>query len=88
MSTSPVILILGAGPGVGGQTAAKFAAQGYHVASAARGLNDGVNEQDHREFHVDLSHPDTVTELFTKVKKEVGLPSVVLYNGEPFLWKS
>lgn len=81
MSASPVILILGAGPGVGAQTAAKFAAGGYRVASAARSLRNGTNGQGHAEFHVDLSRPDSVVELLAKVKKEVGIPSVVLFNG-------
>lgn len=81
MSAPPVVLILGAGPGIGAQTAAKFASQGYRVASAARSLRDGTNSQGHAEFHVDLSQPELVGQLFAKVKKEVGIPSVVLFNG-------
>ncbi|KAI4262640.1 MAG: hypothetical protein L6R42_002182 [Xanthoria sp. 1 TBL-2021] len=80
MSSSPVILILGAGPNVGQHVAQAFAAKGYKVALASRtakeeSTEDGIN------ISSDLSDPESVVNLFSKVKESLGLPSVVVYNA-------
>lgn len=81
MSSSPVILILGAGPNIGQHVAQAFAAKGYKVALASRtakeeSTEDGIN------ISSDLSDPESVVNLFSKVKESLGLPSVVVYNGQ------
>lgn len=82
ISSKPVILILGYGPNIGHAIASRFAAQGYRVAIAARSLQDGiVNEAGWMQLYVDLSFPETVPAVFSKVTESIGIPSVVVYNG-------
>lgn len=81
MSTSKVILILGAGGNVGASTASLFAKNGYKVAIAARRLQDKVNDEGQLQIQADLSQPETVKSMFDKVIAKFGPPSVVVYNG-------
>ena len=48
-------------------------------------MRDQVIEKGRMELHVDLAQPETVPDLFTKVRRELGTPSVVVYNGKPGL---
>ncbi|GME34115.1 hypothetical protein GTA08_BOTSDO03268 [Neofusicoccum parvum] len=77
----PVLLILGAGPNIGQSTADAFAAKGYKVALVARGKEDGWGPNGELEIRGDLSDPETIPRVFSKVKSEFGHPSVVIYNG-------
>lgn len=81
MSSSPVILILGAGPNIGQHVAQAFAAKGYKVALASRTAKQETTE-DGINISSDLSDPESVVNLFSKVKESLGLPSVVVYNGQ------
>ena len=78
-SSSPVLLILGAGGKVGASVAKLFASKGYKVAVSARTEKPALKES----FFVasNLSDPSSVPSVFEKVKKELGAPSVVVYNG-------
>jgi NAD(P)-dependent dehydrogenase (short-subunit alcohol dehydrogenase family) len=78
---SPVVLILGAGPKVGLPTAKAFASKGYKVAVAARSLNETDSTESQLNIKSDFANPDDVVNAFVKVKKELGIPSVVIYNG-------
>ena len=78
---SPVILILGSGPNVGHHVARAFAAKGYKVALASRKAKEEDNTNDQVNIANDLSDPDSVVGVFSKVKALLGLPSVVVYNG-------
>ena len=78
---SPVILILGSGPNVGQSVARAFAAKGYKVAVASRTSKEEDSTADQVNISSDLSDPDSVTKIFSKVKELLGLPSVVVYNG-------
>ena len=80
-STSPVILILGSGPNIGRHVAQAFSAKGYKVALASRRLKE-ESTTDQVSISSDLSDPDAVIGVFAKVKASLGLPSVVIYNGE------
>ena len=81
-STSPIVLILGAGPKVGLPAAKAFASKGYKVAVAARSLKEADSTDDQLNIKSDFANPDDVINAFTKVKKELGIPSVVVYNGK------
>lgn len=81
-STAPVILILGSGPNVGQHVARAFAAKGYKVALASRSLKEEDSNADQVHISADLSDPHSVKGIFSKVKASLGLPSVVVYNGE------
>lgn len=78
---SPVILILGAGPKVGLPTAKAFASKGYKVAVAARSLNEADSTDSQLNIKSDFANPDDVVNAFVKVKRELGIPNVVIYNG-------
>jgi NAD(P)-dependent dehydrogenase (short-subunit alcohol dehydrogenase family) len=80
--TSPVILILGAGPKVGLPVAKAFASKGYKVAIAARSLNEADSTENQLNIKSDFANPEDVLNTFIKVKKELGIPSVVIYNGK------
>ena len=81
MSSSKVLLILGAGGNIGASVAKLFAQNGYKVALAARRLQDGLNEDGQLNIHADLAKADSVESAFDKVSSQFGPPSVVVYNG-------
>lgn len=81
-TTSPVILIFGAGPNIGQAVARTFASKGYKVALAARSLREADSTDKQLNITSDLANPDDVLNAFTKVNKELGIPSVVVYNGK------
>jgi NAD(P)-dependent dehydrogenase (short-subunit alcohol dehydrogenase family) len=76
----PTALIIGAGSRIGHATATAFAGAGYKVAVASRTAKlQDVSAFTH--FVFDAAKPETVRELFESVRKMVGIPSVVIYNG-------
>jgi NAD(P)-dependent dehydrogenase (short-subunit alcohol dehydrogenase family) len=79
---APVVFILGAGPGIGQAVARYFASNGYKVAAAARSLKEADSTDDQLHIPIDLSKTDDVANAFDKVKEVLGIPSVVVYNGE------
>lgn len=78
----PVILILGSGPNVGQHVTRAFAAKGYQVALASRTLKEEDSTADQVNISSDLSEPNSVIGLFSKVRASLGIPSVVVYNGK------
>ncbi|KAF2497638.1 putative short-chain dehydrogenase [Lophium mytilinum] len=80
MST-PVLLVLGAGPKIGLSVAKAFAAKGYKVAIAARSLQDGVDEDGFLRVQVDLEQTTEIEKVFAKVTESLGIPHVVVYNA-------
>lgn len=81
-STKPIVLILGAGPGVGAHCARQFAAKGYNVALAARSFPSKPVERGQLELQLDLARPEMVAEIFQEAREELGIPNVVIYNGK------
>lgn len=80
--SSPIVLVLGAGPGIGANVMSYFAIKGYRVALGARSLSDR-RKGEHLELHIDLTQPETVPSVFDRVEQELGCPpSVVIYNGQ------
>lgn len=84
-STSPILLILGFGPNVGQHVMQSFAAKGYKIALSSRKSKEEDSTKDQAHIPSDLSNPSSVIDLFSKVKERLGLPSVVVYNGTPYL---
>ncbi|KAI1347862.1 NAD(P)-binding protein [Xylaria sp. FL0043] len=80
--SSPVVLILGAGPRVGASVAGKFAADGYKVAIASREETGGQNEKGYLSLKAEFNDPESIPALFDAVKAEFkAAPSVVVYNA-------
>ena len=80
-TTSPIILIFGAGPRIGASVAKAFAAKGYKVALASRKASETNNTADEIHIQSDFADPGTVANAFSQVKASLGIPSVVVYNG-------
>jgi len=79
-STSPIILILGAGPNIGRGVARAFAAKGYKVALASRRAKEAHNTGNEIHIPSDFSNPNAIVDVFSTVKASLGIPSVVVYN--------
>ncbi|KAI0532417.1 hypothetical protein GGR58DRAFT_180246 [Xylaria digitata] len=75
----PVALIIGVGAAVGSASAEAFAAAGYKVAVASR--TQRLDSSKFPFFEFDAAEPAEVPALFEKVRKEVGVPEVVIYNA-------
>jgi NAD(P)-dependent dehydrogenase (short-subunit alcohol dehydrogenase family) len=76
-----VALILGYGPRVGFAVAESLAMNGYKVAVVSRSDKYSDSAKNNLQIQADLSIPSSVEGIFTKVIKELGHPTVVVYNG-------
>jgi NAD(P)-dependent dehydrogenase (short-subunit alcohol dehydrogenase family) len=82
MATSPVALILGAGPRVGASVAESFASKGYKVAIVSRKGTGSKTAEGYLSLSADFAKPESIPALFEKVKAEFkAAPSVVVYNA-------
>ncbi|KAI3392927.1 hypothetical protein diail_4976 [Diaporthe ilicicola] len=71
MSSTPVILIFGAGANTGLATAKKFAQEGYKVAAVSRNPSVELRAATDLIVPADLTDPKTVEEAFEKVTKDI-----------------
>jgi NAD(P)-dependent dehydrogenase (short-subunit alcohol dehydrogenase family) len=78
---APVALILGAGSNVGDHVGRAFAAKGYKIALAARSVKEQDSTSDKLLVRGDFADPESITSIFTKVRSQLGVPHVVIYNG-------
>jgi len=85
----PVFLVIGAGAGIGGHSAARFAAGGYHAVLARRSDEDGlvklVGEIEAAGGSasgtlLNASDDGTIEELVERVEKDIGPIDTALYN--------
>ncbi|KAI1180460.1 hypothetical protein F4777DRAFT_317586 [Nemania sp. FL0916] len=74
-----VALLIGVGNAVGKASAETFAAAGYKVAIASR--TQRLDSSKFPFFKFDAEQPNEVPALFKKVREEVGVPDVVVYNA-------
>lgn len=84
MATTPVALILGAGPRIGISVAKKFASDGYKVAVVSRSGSGATTASDEGflSLKADFTNPGSIPELFKAVESEFHAPpSVVVYNA-------
>ncbi|KUI68969.1 1-deoxy-11-beta-hydroxypentalenate dehydrogenase [Cytospora mali] len=81
MSSTPVLLLFGAGANTGLATAKKFAKEGYKVAAVTRSPSAELKETAHLILSADLTDPSSVETVFETVTKELGTPHVVVYNS-------
>ncbi|MGF6754659.1 SDR family NAD(P)-dependent oxidoreductase [Paraburkholderia sp. GAS42] len=84
MNRTETALIVGAGKGLSASLARLFAAEGMHVALAARDtskLTDLVDETGALALNCDASRPDDVKALFDHVEDAFGAPDLVVYNA-------
>lgn len=85
----PVILVLGAGAGIGGNVAARFAAQGYHAVLARRSDEDGLARivaeieaagGSASGALINASEDGTIEELVARTEADIGPIDTALYN--------
>ncbi|MDG1062256.1 MAG: SDR family NAD(P)-dependent oxidoreductase [SAR86 cluster bacterium] len=85
----PVCLVLGAGAGIGGTVAAKFASEGFHACLCRRSDQDGldrlianIEEQGGTAngYLVDAIEENALEKLILKVEKDIGPIEVLVYN--------
>ena len=89
MSNWPTALIVGAGPGLGLALARRFAGEGFALALVAR--HDAtlapLREQLHKvgprlkTYAADAADPQAVDEVCTATLRDLGEPSVLIYNA-------
>ena len=78
-----IALIVGAGSGLSASLARLLVKEGFTIALAARqidklkALSDEIGAV---SFTADASQLDEVEQLFTDVKQELGIPTLVVYN--------
>ncbi|KAF2228823.1 putative short-chain dehydrogenase [Viridothelium virens] len=79
--TSPIVLILGAGPNIGQSVTRAFKEKGYRVALASRRAEEAESTSDEIYIPSDFSDSGAIVNIFSKVKALLGIPSVVVYNA-------
>lgn len=92
MRDAKVAVVIGVGPGLGQAAARRFAKGGLAVAMVARtaekleALRDEIAREGGRALPVaaDASDAASVGEAFARVRRELGAPSVLVYNAGTF----
>ena len=86
---TPVCLVIGAGAGIGGTVARRFAREGYHAVLCRRSdragldaLVDGIQREGNAAtgFLVNAVEPDSLETLVTTVEADIGPVEVAVYN--------
>ena len=76
-----IVLITGASRGIGLETAKLFAKSGYQVIGTSRSkfdLGGLIKNTDAKSFELDLMSKSSIKELFSNLKSEDLLPSVLV----------
>ena len=85
----PVCLVLGAGAGIGGTVAAKFASEGYHSYLCRRSDKEGLdrligniekNGGTASGCLLNAADDDVLENLITSIEKDIGPIDVLIYN--------
>jgi NAD(P)-dependent dehydrogenase (short-subunit alcohol dehydrogenase family) len=85
-----IALIAGVGPGLGWALVRRFAGAGMRVVALARNtdklrrLVDAARSSDIELRRCDVTEPAEVGELFASVQKDLGAPSVAVFNAGAF----
>ena len=84
-----VCLIIGAGAGIGMATSRRFAKDGYHICLVRRSDQAGLDKSIHEliesghqasGFILDVTTPDHLEALVTKIETEIGEIHTAVYN--------
>jgi NAD(P)-dependent dehydrogenase (short-subunit alcohol dehydrogenase family) len=87
--TRPVVFILGAGAGIGGHVAKRFAREGYHACVARRSDQAGLDrlvDEIHQEggvasgFMINAIEEGSIEKLVTDIEQSIGPITVAVFN--------
>lgn len=81
-----VALVTGASRGIGLAVAGELRAAGAHVVRLARSLTDGAAERE-TTLRCDVTRPDDVDRVLTRVQAETGVPDIVVSSAGVFYVK-
>ncbi|KAK6376217.1 hypothetical protein LTS17_007468 [Exophiala oligosperma] len=81
MSSTPVLLLLGAGSNLGLSIGTTFSKAGYRVALVARSHEPGLQKNGYFHIRADLGDAGCMPGIFEEVTKNMGIPTVVVYNA-------
>ena len=85
----PVCLVIGAGAGIGGNVARRFAQEGYHACLCRRSDLDGLNRMVNAikndggsatGFLLNAVEPNSIEERVAAIEADIGPIEVVVYN--------
>ena len=85
----PVCMVIGAGAGIGGNVARRFAAEGYHAVlcrrtseEGLRTLVDGIEAEGGSAsgFLLDATEPKSIEDRIAAVESEIGPIEVLVFN--------
>jgi len=85
----PVCLVIGAGAGIGGNVARRFAREGYHAVLCRRSDEDGLRRLveaitseggSATGFMLDATQPNAIEDRVSAIEADIGPIDVVLYN--------
>ncbi|MBT31260.1 MAG: short-chain dehydrogenase [Thalassobius sp.] len=85
----PIIIVVGAGPGISLNVAKKFASENYRVVLISRNadklqkLSDTLTSEnvENTYYSCDVSNNEELESTFQKIKTEVGIADTLLYNA-------
>jgi NAD(P)-dependent dehydrogenase (short-subunit alcohol dehydrogenase family) len=87
--TQPVCLIIGAGAGIGGNVAKRFAREGYHACLARRSDKDGLDRMvaeieaeggSASGFIINAVEENSIEQLVTHIEAKIGPIDVAVFN--------
>ncbi|MCH7743940.1 MAG: SDR family NAD(P)-dependent oxidoreductase [Proteobacteria bacterium] len=85
----PVCLVIGAGAGIGGSVAKRFAIEGYHACLCRRSDEDGLNQMVEEieqgggsasGFLLNTVEENSIEELVATIESDIGPIEVAVYN--------
>lgn len=87
--SKPVCLVMGAGAGIGGTTAARFAREGYHSVLVRRSDQDGLDRlvgeirsegNDATGFLMNAVEENVIEDRVAGIERDIGPVEVVIFN--------
>mmetsp|Transcript_11784 Transcript_11784/g.26032 ORF Transcript_11784/g.26032 Transcript_11784/m.26032 type:complete len:254 (+) Transcript_11784:2-763(+) len=92
IAMSKLCAVIGIGPGIGENTAKKFAAEGYAVALMSRTVERiqqlASQIPGAKSYACDVANKEQVAAAFASMRTEMGEPDVVIYNSGMGVFKT
>ena len=88
MSSKPVCLIIGAGPGLGLSFASKWAGNGYQVVIVRRSEGSMVDDPDIVAIQADATDQDRMKVVVDEVESKYGPVQTMIYNAGSWILKN